>query len=165
MVLRGEHIEVGDLIMKVRQEDEKEAVSVVGMRLDDAVKLIKGPKGTKVILTIKRVDGSIEDETIMRDVVELEETYAKSTLIKKDDKKFGVINLPKFYIDFHDYSKRNAASDIKKEIIRLPYNDPEILFDFSQWWRWIKGANWKQPNGPGSTNCPSSVLWKKERNS
>jgi carboxyl-terminal processing protease len=116
---RGEHVEVGDLIMKVRQEDEKEAVSVVGMRLNDAVKLIKGPKGTKVILTIKRVDGSIEDETIMRDVVELEETYAKSTLIKKDDKKFGLINLPQFYFDMENYKERNAASDVRKEIVRL----------------------------------------------
>ena len=116
---RGEHVEVGDLIMKVRQEDEKEAVSIVGMRLDDAVKLIKGPKGTKVILTIKRVDGSIEEETIMRDVVELEETYAKSTLIKKEDKNFGLINLPQFYFDMENYKERNAASDVKKEIVRL----------------------------------------------
>ena len=116
---RGEHIEVGDLIMKVKQEDEKESVSIVGMRLDDAVKLIKGPKGTKVTLTIKRVDGSIEDEIITRDVVELEETYAKSALIQKDKKHFGLINLPQFYFDMKDYKERNAASDIEKEIIRL----------------------------------------------
>ena len=124
---RGEHIEVGDLIMKVRQEDEKEAVSVVGMRLDDAVKLIKGPKGTKVTLTIKRVDGTIEDETITRDVVELEETYAKSTLITKEDKSFGLINLPQFYFDMNNYKERNAASDIKKEIIRLKKEGMEGL--------------------------------------
>ncbi len=116
---RGEYLEVGDLIMKVKQEDENEAVSVVGMRLDDAVKLIKGPKGTKVTLTIKRVDGTIDDETITRDVVELEETYAKSTLIQKEDKKFGLINLPQFYFDMQNYKERNAASDIKKEIISL----------------------------------------------
>ena len=63
-VWRGEHLEVGDAILKVQQEDEAEAVSVVGMRVDDAVKLIKGPKGTKVTLTVKRVDGSIDQETI-----------------------------------------------------------------------------------------------------
>ncbi len=124
---RGEHIEVGDLIMKVRQEDEKEAVSVVGMRLDAAVKLIKGPKGTKVTLTIKRVDGTVEEETITRDVVELEETYAKSTLITKLDKNFGLINLPQFYFDMNDYKERNAASDIKKEIIRLKKQGMEGL--------------------------------------
>ncbi len=116
---RGEHVEVGDMIMKVKQEKEKEAVSVVGMRLDDAVKLIKGPKGTKVILTIKRVDGSIEEEIIIRDVVEIEETYAKSTLIKKEDKNYGLIDLRQFYFDMQNYKERNAASDVKKEILRL----------------------------------------------
>ena len=124
---RGEHLEVGDLIMKVRQEDEEESVSVVGMRLDDAVKLIKGPKGTKVILTVKRVDGAIEEETITRDVVELEETYAKSTLIKKDGKNFGLINLPQFYFDMENYKERNAASDVRKEIIRLKKEGMEGL--------------------------------------
>ena len=116
---RQNELEVGDQILKVRQEDEEEPVSIVGMRLDDAVKFIKGPKGTNVILTLKKVDGTIEDLTITRDIVELEETYAKSSVVKKSDKTFGVINLPKFYVDFTDYNKRNAASDIKKEIERL----------------------------------------------
>jgi len=118
-VWRGEHMDVGDLIMKVRQEDEQEPVSIVGMRVDDAVKLIKGPKGTKVTLTIKRVDGTIEEETITRDVVELAETYAKSSVIEKDTKKYGLINLPAFYFDMNDYGERNAATDVKKEIESL----------------------------------------------
>ncbi len=116
---RQNKLEVGDQILKVRQEDEAEAVSIVGMRLDDAVKLIKGPEGTNVILTLKKVDGTIEELMITRDVVELEETYAKSSIVEKNDKKFGVINLPKFYVDFDDYKSRNAASDIKIEIERL----------------------------------------------
>ena len=124
---RGEHVEVGDMIMKVRQESEKEAVSIIGMRLDDAVKLIKGPKGTKVILTIKRVDGSIEEEIIIRDVVEIEETYAKSALIKKEDKNYGLIDLRQFYFDMQNYKERNAASDVKKEIIRLKKEGMEGL--------------------------------------
>ena len=116
---RQNKLEVGDKILKVRQEDEKTAVNVVGMRLDDAVKLIKGPKGTNVILTLKKVDGTIEDLSIPRDVIELEETFAKTAIVKKEDKTFGVINLPKFYVNFDDYKERNAASDIKKEIERL----------------------------------------------
>jgi len=116
---RQNELEVGDQILKVRQENEKEGVSIVGMRLDDAIKFIKGPKGTKVTLTLKKVDGTIEDLTITRDIVELEETYAKSSTVIKDGKTFGVINLPKFYVDFDDYKKRNAASDIKLEIERL----------------------------------------------
>lgn len=126
-VWRGEHMDVGDAIVKVRQEDEEEPVSVVGMRLDDAIKLIKGPKGTKVVLTIKRVDGALEEEVITRDVVELEETYAKSTIIDKEDKTFGLINLPQFYFDLEDYNKRNAASDVKKEIERLKEEGMEGL--------------------------------------
>lgn len=116
---RGEHIEVGDIILKVKQEDEVEAVSVIGMRIDDAVKLIKGPKGTKVTLTVKRVDGTIEEETITRDIVELEETYAKSTVIEKDEKKYGLIHLPQFYFDMENYKERNAASDVRKEVEKL----------------------------------------------
>lgn len=116
---RQNELEVGDQIMKVRQEDEEEGINIVGMRLDDAIKFIKGPKGTNVTLTLKKVDGTIEDITIKRDIVELEETYAKSSTVIKDDKKYGVINLPKFYVDFEDYNKRNAASDIKLELERL----------------------------------------------
>ena len=116
---RQNELEVGDQILKVRQENEKESINIVGMRLDDAIKLIKGPKGTKVILTLKKVDGTIEDLMITRDIVELEETYAKSSTVIKDGKTFGVINLPKFYVDFENYKKRNAASDIKLEIERL----------------------------------------------
>jgi len=124
---RQNKLEVGDVILKVRQEDEEEAVNIVGMRLDDAVKFIKGPKGTNVILTLKKVDGSIKDLSIPRDEIELEETYAKSSTVIKNDKKFGVINLPKFYVNFKDYNKRNAASDIKKEIIRLKEQGMEGL--------------------------------------
>ncbi|WP_424495230.1 carboxy terminal-processing peptidase [Salinimicrobium sp. GXAS 041] len=124
---RGDEIEVGDEIIKVKQEDEKEPVSVAGMRLDDAVGLIKGPKGTKVTLTVRKVDGTVEDIDIVRDVVELEETYAKSSIVEKEGRTYGVINLPKFYFDMGDYSARNAASDVKQEIIRLKEQDMEGL--------------------------------------
>lgn len=118
-VWRGEHLEVGDVIIKVKQEDESEPVSIIGMRVDDAVKLIKGPKGTKVTLTVKRVDGTVEEETITRDIVELEETYAKFAVIGKDYKKYGLINLPAFYFDMKDYGERNAARDVKNGVISL----------------------------------------------
>lgn len=116
---RGKKLEVGDEILKVAQKNEL-PVDIVGMRLDDAVKLIKGPKGTEVKLTVKRVDGTIEIISITRDVVELEESYAKSSAVKKGDKVYGVINLPQFYMDFDDYKNgRNAASDVAMEIERL----------------------------------------------
>jgi carboxyl-terminal processing protease len=117
-VWRDELLEIGDAILKVAQEGE-EPVDITGMVLDDAVKLIKGPKGTKVYLTIKRVDGTVEVVAVTRDVVELEETYARSSLIKDEMGTFGLIELPKFYINFEDYNQRNAATDVKKELEQL----------------------------------------------
>ncbi|MBR9853799.1 MAG: tail-specific protease [Algicola sp.] len=117
-IWRDQSLEVGDQILKVGQKDE-EPIDIVGMRLDDAIKLIKGPKGTVVELTVRKVDGTIETVSITRDVVELEESYAKSATIDAGNQKYGLINLPKFYVDFDDYSERNAATDVAKELERL----------------------------------------------
>ncbi|GIJ93229.1 tail-specific protease [Capnocytophaga stomatis] len=117
-VWKGKLLEVGDHILKVAQGSE-EPVDIVGMRLDDAIKLIKGPKGTEVRLTVKRVDGTIEVVSIIRDMVELEETFAKAAIIEDGGKKYGIINLPKFYIDFKNQRERNAASDVALEIEKL----------------------------------------------
>ena len=76
-VWRDQKIEVGDEILKVGQEGE-DPVDIVGMRLDDAIEFIKGPKGSVVNLTVKKVDGSIEVISVTRDIVLLEESYAKS---------------------------------------------------------------------------------------
>lgn len=116
---RQDLLKVGDIILKVRQEDETEPVVVSDMRLNDAIKFIKGPKDTTVYLTVKRLDGTIEELGIPRDKIELEETYAKSTTVTKKGYKYGLINLPKFYIDFDNYNNRNAASDVKNHIISL----------------------------------------------
>lgn len=115
---RGKQLESGDVVMKVAQGNEQ-PVDIVGMRLDDVVKKIKGPKDTEVRLTVKKTDGSIKVISIIRDEVELEETYAKSSIVDKNGIKYGVIYLPKFYIDFADRSGRDAAKDIKLELERL----------------------------------------------
>ena len=117
-VWRDQSLEVGDQILKVGQEGE-EPINIVGMRLEDAIKLIKGPEGTVVDLTVRKVDGTIETVSITRDVVELEESYAKSATIDAGENKYGLINLPKFYIDFENYAERNAATDVAKELERL----------------------------------------------
>ncbi|WP_417942753.1 carboxy terminal-processing peptidase [Flavobacterium sp. RS13.1] len=115
---KGKELEAGDLILKVGQGKE-EPVDVVGMRLDDVVKKIKGHKGTEVRLTVKKVDGSIKVISIIRDVVEIEETYAKSSVVEKNGLKYGVIYLPKFYIDFENKDGRDAGKDIALEVERL----------------------------------------------
>ncbi|PTM11517.1 MAG: tail-specific protease [Bacteroidetes bacterium] len=124
---RQNKLEVGDIILKVRQENEEEGVNVVGMPTRDAVKFIKGPKGSNVILTLKKVDGTIEDLSIPRDVIELEERKVKTSIVEKDSKPYGVISLPAFYADFDDYNKNNAASDVKREIERLKADGMEGL--------------------------------------
>lgn len=115
---RDKQLEAGDVIMKVAQGKE-EAVDVVGMHLDDVVKKIKGPKGTEVRLTVKKVDGTIKVISLIRDIVEIEETYAKSSIVEKNGVKYGVIYLPKFYIDFENNDGRDAGKDMAVEVERL----------------------------------------------
>jgi len=115
---RGKELESGDVILKVAQGND-EAIDVVGMHLDDVVKKIKGPKGTEVRLTVKKVDGTLKIYTLIRDIVEIEETYAKSTIVNKNGIKYGVIYLPKFYIDFENNDGRDAGKDIATEVERL----------------------------------------------
>lgn len=112
---KGKELENGDMIMKVAQGNE-EPVDIAGMRLENVVKMIKGKKNTEVRLTVKKVDGTIKVISIMRDKFELEETYAKSVIIDTKDGKYGMIQLPKFYIDFETKDNRNAFTDVAKEI-------------------------------------------------
>lgn len=121
-------LQEGDKIIAVAQGDE-EPVDVVGWRVDKAVKLIRGKKGTEVRLTVKRKDGSRLVIPIIRDVVELEATFARSAILG-DDRKTGYIRLPKFYVDFYKSTNRNAAEDVKLEIEKLKASDVEgIIFD------------------------------------
>ena len=124
---RDNILEKGDAILKVRQDNEDEPVSILNMRLSEAVKLIKGKKGTKVHLTVKKVDGSISEVTVKRDIVQLEETYIKSSIVEKDNNNYGIINIPKFYIDFDNRNNRDAAKDLRNEIIRLKEQDVKGL--------------------------------------
>lgn len=120
-------LEEGDIILKVAQA-AKDPLDIVGMRLDDAIKFIKGPKGTEVRLTVKKkFDGSTRVISIIRDVVELEETFVKSSVVEKDGKKYGLIELPRFYIDFSDTKSRDSAKDMEKEIARLKEEGVEGL--------------------------------------
>jgi len=112
-------LENGDQILRVAQDKDSIATSIVGMRISDAVDLIKGPKGTKVTLTLKKVDGSIKEVTLVRDVVLIEETFAKTALIQDDNINYGVINLPKFYFDTENADGRAAGNDVANEVKKL----------------------------------------------
>jgi carboxyl-terminal processing protease len=117
---RGQELKEGDLIMKVA-EGAGEAVDIANMRINDVVKLIRGKKGTQVKLTVRKPDGQIGQIALTRDVVVLEESYAKSVLIRneKAKKTFGYISLPSFYRNFNNDQARNCTEDIRKELEKL----------------------------------------------
>lgn len=117
---RQKELEPEDLILKVAQGRD-EPVDIVGMSIDDAVQLIRGPKGTEVRLTVKKPDGRIKVIPIVRDVVVLEETYARGAVIDdaRSGKRFGYIELPRFYADFRREGAPEAASDVKRLLERF----------------------------------------------
>ncbi|MDX2285687.1 MAG: carboxy terminal-processing peptidase [Bacteroidia bacterium] len=117
---RQGQLQVNDLILQVAQGKE-EPVDVTNMDLDDAVRLIRGPKGTEVRLTVRKLDGTELMIAITRDIVELEETYARSALLRNTQTKKGIgyIHLPKFYADFNHRNGRRCATDVAKEIEKL----------------------------------------------
>jgi carboxyl-terminal processing protease len=111
----------GDLIMKVAQGD-KEPVDVAGMEINDVVQMIRGKVGTEVRLTVKRkADGTIKVIPIVREEVIIDEGYAKSLIIKADDKsdRIGYIWLPRFYADFDKADGHQCSEDVEKEIEKL----------------------------------------------
>ena len=117
---KSKQLSEGDKILKVRSKPNEDPVNVVGMLADEAVRLIRGEKGTKVTLTVEKKDKTIKEVTMIREEVAIEDTFARSiTVNSKDGKKYGFINLPSFNADFSDDKGRNASDDIKNELIKL----------------------------------------------
>jgi carboxyl-terminal processing protease len=117
---KTKELESEDIILKVGQGVD-EPIDVVDMSLRDAVKLIRGKKGTEVRLTIKKPNGLVKVVPIVRDVVEIEESYVKGTILELSPSKLkiGYVNIPKFYRDFNDRSGRNVTDDTRRELERL----------------------------------------------
>ncbi|WP_312556948.1 carboxy terminal-processing peptidase [Empedobacter brevis] len=124
-------LEVGDQIIKVAQGKNEEAKNIVGMILSDAIRLIRGKKGTEVLLTVKKKDGSQQTISLIRDVIEYDEVFARSSVItdEKGD-KYGMIYLPEFYTPMGKEGGRYPSDDIKKEIeILKKENIKGLIFD------------------------------------
>jgi len=112
-------IQIGDFIIKVAQGAE-EPQDLTGFAVEDAVKLIRGKKGTEVRLTIRKPDGSTKVVSMIREKINLDETYAKSAVINTlENKKIGYIYLPEFYANFQDVNGARCANDVAKEIEKL----------------------------------------------
>ena len=112
-------LKVDDLIMKVAQASS-EPVDVTDMGINDVIKMIRGKKGTEVRLTVKKTDGTVAIVPIVRDIVELEDGFAKSSFIENEGmSKIGYIDLPRFYADFEDRNGRKCARDMETEVKKL----------------------------------------------
>jgi carboxyl-terminal processing protease len=121
-------LKAGDEIHKVAQ-GANEPKDITDMDMDDAIELIKGKKGTEVRLTVKKPDASFKVITIIRDVIEMEDTYAKSAILN-NKKKIGYIYLPMFYADFTRNGAHRCSEDIRKEVEKLKKEGVEgIIID------------------------------------
>lgn len=112
-------IEANDVIVKVAQGPKAEAVDITGYDVTEAVKLIRGNKGTEVTLTMKKQSGSIKIVTLMRQEIVQDESYVRSAIINEGNKKIGYIYLPDFYADFERADGARCSEDVAKEIIKL----------------------------------------------
>ena len=110
-----------DVILAVAQGGD-EPIDITDMRLRDAVQLIRGEKGSEVRLTVKRPGHKSIVIPIVRDIVIIEESFVKSTVIEDPDgkQKYGYIRIPSFYRDFeetrHGGSGRNSTDDTRKAL-------------------------------------------------
>ena len=111
-------INVGDAIIKVGQGEE-EPVDLTGFLVPDAVKIIRGKKGTEVRLTLRKTDGTVKTVSIIRDEIIQDETFARSAVVNTPRGKIGFIYLPEFYADFDNPKGARCSEDVRKEIIKL----------------------------------------------
>ena len=117
---KSKQISEGDKILKVKAKPNEEHTNVVGMLVDEAVRLIRGEKNTEVVLTLQKKDGSIKEVKLIREEVSIEDTFARSIVINSPNgEKFGYIYLPSFNADFENPNGRNASDDVKAEILKL----------------------------------------------
>ncbi|WP_341657202.1 carboxy terminal-processing peptidase [Blattabacterium cuenoti] len=128
---KNKKIEIGDRIIRVATNVNSESKNVVGILLENSIRLIRGKKGSKVKLTIQKKNGSIEEVILTREIIEKKEIFAKSVIIlDKNDDKYGLICLPEFYFNPENKNGRNAAQDMKKIIQELKKeNIKGILID------------------------------------
>ena len=111
-------VQEGDIIMKVAQGNDS-AQDLSGYSTQDAVKIIRGAKGSTVRLTLKKKDGTIVVVPLLRDEIKTEETFARSAIINQGDKKVGYIYLPEFYADFEHPNGASCAVDVAREVAKL----------------------------------------------
>lgn len=111
-------VQAGDIILKVAQGKE-EPIDLIGYEVEDAVKVIRGKKGTEVNLTLKKQDGTIKPVSLIRDEIVQDETFARSAIVKNSFSKIGYIYLSEFYADFERPNGARCAVDVANEVRKL----------------------------------------------
>lgn len=111
-------IQVNDVILKVAQ-GAGEPIDLAGFAVEDAVKIIRGNKGTEVKLTIKKSDGSVKVVSLIRDEIIQDLTYARSAIVNQNGNKIGYIYLPEFYADFEKPDGKRCSMDVAAEVMKL----------------------------------------------
>jgi len=112
-------LQAEDTILSVA-ESNGDPVDISDMSIREAVSYIRGTKGTEVRLGIMRTDGARLVIPIVRDVVKIEETYVKSTVLKtKSGDAVGYIKIPGFYRDFSGAEQRNVTDDTRSELYKI----------------------------------------------
>src|SRR6056297_62502 len=121
----GGELQEDDVIIRVAQDGE-EPVDILGMHMDDVISMIRGDKGTKVILTVKGIDGKLRDVSITRDVIIFEENYVQPAVFTDSatQDRVGYIRLPSFYANFDDPTARTSSTDVRAELEKI--NDENI---------------------------------------
>ena len=116
---KNAQLEVGDVIVRIGQGADT-PVEVAGFTIEDAVKLIRGKKGTEVRLTVRKKDGTLKTISLIRDTIVQDETYARSAVITQGTSKIGYIYLPEFYANFNNPSDpHRSAVDVANEVKKL----------------------------------------------
>ena len=112
-------VEKGDVLVKVSQGGSDKGTDLAGMAISEVIKLTRGQKGTNVIITFRKNDGSLREVTMKREALQLEDTFVKSAIINKDSSRIGYITFPKFYTNFGDANGRSCAADMAVELEKL----------------------------------------------
>ncbi len=116
---RQGQLKAGDLILAVTQE-AKDPVDVADMRINQVVKMIRGPKGSVVTLTVKKPDDRMENISITRDVIEIEAAYARGAVLEGKTKgSVGYIALPSFYGNTRARPGKTPERDSSADLRRL----------------------------------------------
>ena len=128
-------IQPEDRISKIKQKGDDEFTDVVGWRIDEVVDLIRGEIDTEVQIEFISFESDIDSTkivTLKREEVKLEDRAAQADIYEINENKIGVIDLPSFYIDFDEYSKRNAdykssSKDVKNILEDFNKNDVDAV--------------------------------------